>query len=204
MAEEFINFVNETPTQFHSVNFWRHRLLSKGFIELLESEAWDNLKFSGKYFMTKNESAIVAFTVGPTVDCIKIMGTHTDSPVLKLAPRTHTTGAGIEQLNVMTYGGGLWHTWFDRDLKVAGRIIVNNEGKLESKLVHLNEPLVRIPNLAIHLTDERGKFEFNKERHLKPIFGLDKETIGYHSADLLKMAAADAGVQVEQIVELEL
>ena len=154
--------------------------------------------------MTKNESAIVAFTVGPSVDCIKIMGTHTDSPVLKIAPRSHTSGQGIEKLNVMTYGGGLWHTWFDRDLKVAGRIIVNNEGNLESRLVDLNEPLVRIPNLAIHLTDERGKFEFNKERHLKPIFGLDTNTVGYHSAALMNLISEQTGVAHENIAELEL
>jgi aspartyl aminopeptidase len=65
---------------------------------------------------------------------------------------------------VQTYGGGLWHTWFDRDLTLAGRIIVNdNQGKLVSKFWHAKDPILKIPNLAIHLTTERNKFEPNTE-----------------------------------------
>lgn len=70
---------------------------------------------------------------------------------------------------MQTYGGGLWHTWFDRDLTLAGRVIVNEGGKLVSKYWNAKDPLMKIPNLAIHLTTERGKFEPNNETHLKPV-----------------------------------
>lgn len=81
---------------------------------------------------------------------------------------------------------------------------MNNEGNLESKLVHLDQPLVRIPTLAIHLTDTRDKFEFNKERQLKPIFGLDTNSVGYQSADLMNLVAEAVGTSVDKIADLEL
>ncbi len=93
---------------------------------------------------------------------------------------------------MQTYGGGLWHTWFDRDLKLAGRVILNQKGEIVSKLVHINKPLIRIPTLAIHLTEDRNKFEFNKERHLKPVFSLDSHpmsAMGGHSSSLLGLIA---------------
>ena len=101
----------------------------------------------------------------------KVIGCHTDSPVLKLAPVSHLKDRhGFNQLNVQTYGGGLWHTWFDRDLTLAGKIIISSDGVLKTKYWHANnEPLLKIPNLAIHLSDKTGVFEPNKESHLKPI-----------------------------------
>jgi aspartyl aminopeptidase len=101
----------------------------------------------------------------------KIIGCHTDSPVLKLAPVSKTGDrAGFQQLTVQLYGGGLWHTWFDRDLTLAGKIIVDDgNGKLSTKYWECKEPILKVPNLAIHLTDRSGTFEPNKESHTKPV-----------------------------------
>ena len=101
----------------------------------------------------------------------KIIGCHTDSPVLKLAPVSKTGDrAGFQQLTVQLYGGGLWHTWFDRDLTLAGKIIVDDgAGKLSTKYWQCKEPILKVPNLAIHLTDRSGTFEPNKESHTKPV-----------------------------------
>ena len=91
------------------------------------------------------------------------MGAHTDSPCLKVNPISKTTKNGIEQCCISTYGGGLWHTWFDRDLILAGRVVYENEeGKYTSALWRSDRALMKIPNLAIHLSDDRGKFEPNK------------------------------------------
>jgi len=76
---------------------------------------------------------------------------------------------GYQQLAVQLYGGGLWHTWFDRDLTLAGKVIVNDNGTLVSKYWRCHEPILKVPNLAIHLTDRSGTFEPNKESHTKPI-----------------------------------
>ena len=99
----------------------------------------------------------------------KIIGTHTDSPCLKLAPVSKATFKTLAQSYVMTYGGGLWHTWFDRDLSLAGKIVYQDGEKLTSKLWKSSRPLLKIPNLAIHLKTDRNKFEPNTETELRPI-----------------------------------
>lgn len=90
--------------------------------------------------------------------------------MLKVAPVSALRDRnGYQQINVQTYGGGLWHTWFDRDLTLAGKIITLKGNKLVSNYWQAKKPLLKIPNLAIHLTDKTGVFEPNKENHLKPL-----------------------------------
>lgn len=102
----------------------------------------------------------------------KIIGAHTDSPNLKVKPRGKKSASSVTQLNVETYGGGLWHSWFDRDLSIAGRVIIRNaDGHFQAKLVKIDRPILRVPNLCIHLRtpEERDAFKVNKEDHLSPI-----------------------------------
>ncbi len=91
----------------------------------------------------------------------KIIGAHTDSPCLKIAPRSKASFKSFAQSYVMTYGGGLWHTWFDRDLILAGKIVYQDGDKYTSKLWRSKKALLKIPNLAIHLRTDRNKFEPN-------------------------------------------
>lgn len=102
--------------------------------------------------------------------CFKIIGAHTDSPNLRFAPNAYIEQNKFEKLSLQTYGGGLWSTWFDRDLSVAGKVIVRDEkDALSTRLLKVDKPILRIPHLAIHLTNERNKFEWNNENHLKAI-----------------------------------
>ena len=91
----------------------------------------------------------------------KIIGAHTDSPCLKIAPVSKAKFKSYAQTHVMTYGGGLWHTWFDRDLILAGKVVYQDGEKYTSKLWRSKKSLLKIPNLAIHLKTERNKFEPN-------------------------------------------
>jgi len=99
----------------------------------------------------------------------KVIGAHTDSPVLKVKPVSTLKGSGYVQLGVECYGGGLWHTWLDRDLSLAGMLIVSKPGGgFERRLVHIKRPLLRVPSLCIHLqtATEREKLGINKETEL--------------------------------------
>lgn len=173
LAERFLEFVNYAVSPFHVVNWCKTQLVSKGFVELVETDSW-KLQAPGKYFFTRNNSTIVAFNVGQKFDVnntgFKIIGCHTDSPCLRLAPNSKLTSADFQQACVTTYGGGLWHTWFDRDLILAGKLIVKNGESYQTKLWRANKPLFKVPTLAIHLTTDRKTFEPNTETHLRPIF----------------------------------
>lgn len=176
-AQGFLDFVNQSPTPYHVVNTVKNELKSNGFVELSERTNWSgNLKKGSKYFVTRNSSSIVAFTVGALYQPgsgFAMIGGHTDSPVLRIKPISKSVKENYHQIGVECYGGGIWHTWFDRDLSIAGRVFVNDGEKCVSKLVKIDKPLLRIPTLAIHLTKDRyTKFEFNKETQFKPIAGL--------------------------------
>jgi aspartyl aminopeptidase len=137
-------------------------LSQRGYKELREVDNW-TLEPGQKYFFTRNYTTLIAFNVGSKFDAnttgFKVIGAHTDSPCLKINPVSKLTTKGIEQCSVSCYGGGLWHTWFDRDLILAGRVVYEEEGgKYTSALWRSDRPLLKIPNLAIHLSADREKF----------------------------------------------
>jgi aspartyl aminopeptidase len=143
---------------------------------LQERDSWaPTLQPGGKYYLTRNGSSIVAFAIGKKWKAgnpISMIGAHTDSPCLRFKPVSKRSSDGFLQVACETYGGGLWHTWFDRDLSIAGRAMVRTkDGNIEQRLVKVDRPVLRIPTLAIHL-DRQETFQFNKETQLFPIAGL--------------------------------
>jgi aspartyl aminopeptidase len=122
MASQLIDFINASWTPWHAVEEASKRLLAAGFEHISEAAEW-SLKPGGRYFFTRNMSTVVAFAVGEKYqpgNGFYMVGAHTDSPCLKLKPVSKSSRAGCLMVNVETYGGGLWYTWFDRDLGVAG------------------------------------------------------------------------------------
>ena len=223
------HFTN-SPTPFHNCQNLCASLDAAGFTALDEMNAWKgNLLPGGKYYYTRNGATLVAFTVGGKWDSksggFKIIGGHTDSPNLRLKPKSLMNSASpdLVQLSVECYGGGLWHTWFDRDLSLAGRVLVRSkEGRIEQRLVKLNRPVCRIPSLCIHLQsgEERAAFNFNKEEQLQPVLAqMVQETLGSpapekegekksawaenHPNVLMGLLAEELGCDVKDIVDFE-
>jgi len=177
----FCKFADSCPSPFHSVASTLSRLKNlpgkEKFVQLNEksTEPW-NLQPGGRYFLTRNQSTVIAFAVGGKYqpgNGITMQGAHTDSPCLIVKPRSNVQKNGFQMVGVHTYGGGLWHTWFDRDLSIAGRVIsVSEDGtSYKSDLVRVDRPILRVSNLAIHLQTgkEREAFKYNKEDHLIPV-----------------------------------
>ena len=158
LADASLKFVNYAVSPYHAVDWCRQQLTLRGYKELREIDNW-TLEAGQKYFFTRNYTTLIAFNVGSKFDPqqtgFKIIGAHTDSPVLKVNPHSKLTSRGIDQCCVSVYGGGLWHTWFDRDLILAGRVVYEEEGKYTSTLWRSERPLLKIPNLAIHLSSDR-------------------------------------------------
>ncbi|KAF6166896.1 hypothetical protein GIB67_020330 [Kingdonia uniflora] len=196
VVSEFIDFLNSSPTAFHAVDEAKKRLKKAGFEQISEREDW-GLENGKKYFFTRNYSTIVAFAIGNKYvagNGFPIIGAHTDSPCLKLKPVSKVAKGGFLEVGVQTYGGGLWHTWFDRDLTIAGRLILR-EKKGDSvlyshRLVRIEEPIMRIPTLAIHL--DRGVndgFKVNTQSHLVPVLATSIK------AELNKVAAENQSLE---------
>ena len=190
LANNALSFFDSSPDPFHAVQSSIEKLEEAGFQPLSNDE---DIQLGGKYYFTKNKSSLIAFSVpkhfdpkniGSTGGGFKVIGAHTDSPNLKIKPYSKKKlTQGYVQLAVECYGGGLWHTWFDRDLGLSGRVLVRNEdnGTIEQKLMKVDRPLLQIPNLAIHLqtAKEREAFEYNKEDHLIPMLSLEvKKALG--------------------------
>lgn len=225
---KFVSFLNKSPTAFHVVESSKQLLREAGFNELKLTEQWKVAPL-GKYFVTKNESTLIAFSVGGKYqngNGFAIVGAHTDSPCLKVKLVSRKSKQGYLQCGVECYGGGIWHTWFDRDLGVAGRVLLNQNNKVTHRLVHINKPILRIPNLAIHLDREtNAKFSPNKETHLVPILAttvqekllkpapVKMETEGEavsklqsdkHQPLLVELVCQELACKPEEIVDLEL
>lgn len=230
-AQEFVDFVNASPTPYHAVNTVKQMLQSQGFTHLFERDQWSlsNLNSPGKYFVTRNASSIIAFTIGEKIHqepapSFAIIGAHTDSPCLRIKPISDRTEEGFIQIGVEQYGGLIAHTWFDRDLSIAGRVYVKEGEKYVPRLIKIDKPLMRIPTLAIHLNREvNQKFEFNKEDKLVPIAGQThsckddpnlkmtteefesvQSIISRHNSSIIKLIAKELNVEMEQIQDFEL
>lgn len=177
IAQQFLQFNDNSPSPFHAVHSIAALLKHHNFQIISESDDWTaKLAPAGRYLFTRNASSVVAFSLPtsyhPDHFAFNVIGAHTDSPCFKVKPVSDITACGYLQVGVECYGGALWHTWFDRDLTVAGRVVVRSpSGKLVVKLVSVPRPILRIPNLAIHLSRNVNTdgFKPNKETDTKPI-----------------------------------
>ncbi|KAF2434048.1 peptidase M18, aminopeptidase I [Tothia fuscella] len=175
-AKGFCEFADSSPSVYHAVDTVKKHLLERNFTEIEEKDAWGNvIQPGGRYFVTRSGSSgssIIAFAVGGLWEPgnpFAMIATHIDSPCLKLKPVSDRRGSGFEQVGVETYGGGLWHTWFDRDLGVAGRAYVRTSPTtVESQIVQLDEPILRVPTVAVHL-EKQNPFKFDTESTLLPV-----------------------------------
>lgn len=246
LARRFLKFNDKARSPFHAVAGLCEMLAGAGFEQLKESDDWHRrVKRGGRYFLTRHQSSLIAFSVG--LGCIgtepdgaenasgnhtsktnqyptfSIIAAHTDSPCFKVKPLSAVSSHGYLQLGVECYGGGLWHTWFDRDLTVAGRVIVRGaDNSVSSRLVTVDRPILQIPNIAIHLSRNVNTegFKVNKETDTVPVLAThlaatlnnpaksestkDDDIDKRHPPLLLKCLAQELDVSPQNIVDVDL
>ena len=208
-ARNLIGFIEKSPTAFHSVETSEELLKLNGFKKLDSREEW-KLEQDGKYYTTKNSSAIVAFTINTNnlkEDGFRIIGSHSDSPSFRVKPNPEMEAEKTYlKLNTECYGGPILNTWLDRPLAIAGRVVLKGESVLrpEETLVNINKPICIIPNLAIHMNREVNEgVALNKQKDMLPLVGLLNDSLEKDNF-LLKTIAKELGRKIEEIIDFDL
>jgi aspartyl aminopeptidase len=208
LNQGLIDFLKASPTPFHATATLAQRLEAAGFELLDERQPW-NCAAGGRYYVTRNDSSLIAFTLGqrPPLDGgLRLVGAHTDSPCLRVKPQPELQRQGFLQLGVEVYGGALLAPWFDRDLSLAGRVTFRRDGKVESQLIDFREPIAVIPNLAIHLNREANQgWPINAQNELPPILAQVASDEPYDFRALLaEQLNREHGLSPDVILDFEL
>lgn len=208
-AKSLIDFIDNSPSAFHAVENTKKVLLENDFTELKLNSFW-NLEHGRKYFTTKNDSALIAFTLG-TADFsdkgFKMVGAHTDAPTFRIKPNPEmVVENSYLKLNTEVYGGPLLNTWFDRPLSIAGRVTVEGDNPLNPKdlLLDMKKPITIIPSLAIHMNREANKgVEINPQKHTLPLVSMINDDFEKDNF-LLKLIGEELEIDYKEILDFEL
>ena len=199
--KDFFTFIDNSPTCFHAVENVKVALLAAGAMELQETIPF-HLESGKTYFVTRNGSSLLAFHLpkweqGKRPSGYRIYAAHSDSPCFKIKPCGVMKAEGeYVMLNTEKYGGMILSTWLDRPLSLAGRIVYEQEGRLVTKTVNLDELTCIIPNVAIHMNRDMNKgVEYNPQTDMRPLIGLSKDM-----PELRKLIADKAGIQQDSIL----
>ncbi|MCW2865426.1 MAG: aminopeptidase [Actinoallomurus sp.] len=198
-TDDLAAFIAASPSPYHAVTSVAERLDDAGFVRVAETDAWTG-ETGGRYVV--RGGAIVAWFVADGArpeTPFRIVGAHTDSPNLRVKPRPDSGAYGWRQIAVEIYGGPLLNTWLDRDLGLSGRLVLRNG---DTRLVAVDRPLLRVPQLAVHLdrsVNEKG-LVLDRQRHMQPVWGLGDLDEG----GLIRFVAEEAGVETPEIVGWDL
>jgi aspartyl aminopeptidase len=201
-ARDLLAFIDAAPSPFHACATAAARLEGAGFREVRETDAW--AAGPGRRYLLRGGS-LVAWVAGdgPPDTPFRVVGAHTDSPNLRVKPNADAGHLGYRQVAVEVYGGALLNSWLDRDLGLSGRLVVRGAGGApEERLLRIDRPLLRVPQLAIHLDREIGErgLKLNPQQHLSPVWGLGDPTPGAFT----ELVAAAAGVAAGDVLAWDL
>ena len=185
---ELMDFIKASPTAFQAVANLCDRLDDAGFVRLNESDVWP-LEAGRAYYFTRNQSSLIAFRLPESgFGHFQIVASHSDSPCFKLKSQAARASQGYATLNIEKYGGMIMSTWLDRPLSIAGRIIVQGDDGLTTRLIHLDRDLALIPNMPIHFNRSvNDGVALNPQVDMLPVYGIE-------DSDYIRLIAEQAGV----------
>lgn len=200
VADDLGAFIDVSPSPFHAVAEAGRRLSEAGFTQVNETERWP--REPGRYYVIRGGS-LVAWSNTHGADPatpFRIVGGHTDSPNLRVKPNADAARAGWQVLDVEPYGGPLLNSWLDRDLGMSGRVSVRADGGPTSLLLTVDRPVLRVPQLAIHLDRSvREGLVLNPQQHLDPVWG-----IGNTPGALATFIGKELGIDADAIIAYDL
>lgn len=200
---QILDWIKQSPSCFHAVEVMKQLLIKEGYEEIKECEAW-TIRKGGKYVVTRNNSSIIAFSVGETLEDYhyQICASHSDSPTFKVKEVGELQGkGGYLQLNTEGYGGMLCATWMDRPLSLAGRVLIKEGNNIQSKLIAFDRDLVLIPNVAIHMNrDVNNGMKYNNQVDMLPLFSAGECKSGAYK----ELIANELQVSTDQILGTDL
>ncbi|UXA17410.1 M18 family aminopeptidase [Mycobacterium sp. SMC-4] len=195
-AQQLCEFIDASPSPFHAVATAAERLRGVGFSELSESDPWPG---SGDFFVVRAGSLIAWRGGHDAAAPFRIVGAHTDSPNLRVKQHPDRYVSGWQVVALQPYGGVWLNSWLDRDLGISGRLSVRRGAAIEHVLVRVDDPILRVPQLAIHLAEDRKAVELNPQRHLNAVWG-----VGSSGRSFLSYVAAQADVDVDAVLGFDL
>lgn len=200
MNNRLFDFIEKSPTAFHTVENIIHTLVEKGFISLQEGSVW-NLERGKGYFVTRNDSSVIAFRIPQEKpQSFMIAASHSDSPCFKLKENSIFSANGYTKFSCEKYGGMINSTWLDRPLSVAGRVVYRDNDTIKSTLIDMVQCVAIIPNVAIHLNRKANEESaLNASTDLVPVFSSVDSTDSFKSR-----IASLAGVNPEDILSSDL
>ena len=200
ILERFITFAEQSPTAFHAAANLADMLRRNGYAELKETDPW-LVDAGGKYFVLRNDSALIAFAVPETgFASFRIAAAHADSPAFKLKEKFEDAGDTYVRVNVEKYGGMIMSSWLDRPLSVAGRLAVREGDTVVSRLVNLDRDALLIPNMPIHFNREvNSGYAWDPQTDMMALYG-DRDSAG----GLMREIAEAAGTEPEKILSHDL
>lgn len=199
ILKDLMDFLDSSVTMFHAINECEKVLQRSGFTYLPENEKWNINK--GKYYTKRNSSSLIAFDIAEGDYRFQISAAHSDSPTFKLKDRPVIEANGYLKLNVEGYGGMINATWLDKPLTLAGRVMVNTDKGIETRLLHIDRDLLIIPNVPIHFNREINKgFAFNNQVDMLPILSAGN----LKEADFDNILAKELGIEAEAILAKDL
>lgn len=203
MEKELMSFIDNTPNAYYCVQNLKEMLEENGFEEIYENENWDSLKTDGKYFVSRNDSSLIAFKMNNREKIgFNIVAAHTDSPSFTIKPNADMFDNMYLKLNTNGYGGMINYSWLDRPLSVAGRVIILTNGVYEKQLVNIEKDLLTIPSQAIHINREvNHKNELNPQIDMLPIMALSNEK---RLEDIIRENLESKGKIIDKICDYDL
>jgi aspartyl aminopeptidase len=189
-------FIDASPSPYHVCATVSERLVAAGWIELSEGDAWPT---GGRYFTVRAGSIVAWDSSGAPGRPFRVVGGHTDSPNLRVKQHPDRFVAGWQVVALQPYGGAWLNSWLDRDLGISGRLLVRDGNALQQRLIRIDTPVLRVPQLAIHLAEDRKTVKLDPQKHVNAVWG-----VGTGPRSFLGYVAEQAGVDVGDVLGVDL